>query len=122
MRDLDGPHWFPGLIGPDGRLTCFCKGGDNGAALAEQKKARKQSADQFAQQMRITEKQMELAASVETPQLKPASPVPSMGLDTKEAGWQARRAARRRFGAGRTVFAGESRATPNLGGAVALAA
>lgn len=119
--EFDGPAWFPGLIGAGGRLTCWCKGGDNGAALAEQKKARKQSANQFAEQMRLAEKQMALSAEITTPEIKPASPVPSMGVDTKEAGWQARRASRRRFGTGRTVFAGES-ATPSLGGAVALAA
>ena len=104
MIEFDGPHFEPGLIGPDGRLTRFCKGSDNSAAIKEQKAARKQSAQQFATQM------------------LPASPVPVMGMDTKEAGRNLRRQSRRRFGAGKTVFAGESVGAPSLGGAVALAA
>ncbi len=122
MRDFDGPHFEPGLIGPDGRLTRFCKGGDNSAAIAEQKKARRQSAQQFEQQMMLAERQFKASQEIKTPEILPASPVPFQGIDTREAGRNMRRQARRRFGAGKTVFAGESRATPALGGAVALAA
>lgn len=125
MREFDGPHFEPGLIGPDGRLTRWCKGGDNGAAIAEQKKARRQSQMQFAEQMKIAERQFEASQQIQTPEILPASPVPYQGMDTREAGRNSRRAARRRFGPGRTVYAGESgggRMTPALGGAVALAA
>lgn len=123
MREFDGPHWEPGLIGPDGRLTRFCKGGDNQAAVEESKKSRRQSALQFQQQMRLSERQFKASQEIAVPEMLPASPVPSQGADTKEAGRIYSRQARRRFGAGRTVFAGESGGmAPKLGGAVALAA
>jgi hypothetical protein len=101
-------------------LTRFCKGADNSGAVEEQKKARRQSAFQFQQQMKLAEKQFADSQEIKTPELLPASPVPSQGIDTGEAGRFMRRRARRRFGAGKTVFAGES--APSLGGAVALAA
>ena len=122
MRDCDGPHFEPGLVDARGRLTRWHKGGDNSAAIAESKKARRQSQVQFRQQMALAEKQMAAAAEIQTPEILPASPVPSMGIDTKEAGRNLRRAQSRRF---RTVYAGEGgggRMTSTLGGAVPLAA
>jgi len=121
MTEFDGPHFEPGLFGPGGRLTRFYKGGDNGAAIAEQKRARKQSAQQFATQMQFAQEQLKASKEVKIPEAKPASPVPSMGIDTKSAGRDFRRNARRRF---KTVYAGGGGATPapSLGGAVALAA
>lgn len=122
MHDFDGPHWSPGTIGPDGRLSRFHKGGDNGAALAEQKKARRQSQQQFTQQMQVMRDQMKAAEGFEIPKALPVAPPAYAGADVVNAGRDMRRASRRRFGAGRSVFAGESKAAPVLGGAVPLAA
>ena len=120
MTEFDGPHFEPGLIGPDGRLTRFCKGADNSAATKEMERGRKQQARQFAETMRTSEQQLKASQSIQIPEAKPASPVPSMGIDTKSAGRDFRRNARRRF---KTVYAGSGGApAPSLGGAVALAA
>lgn len=100
------------------RITHVFKGGGSGAAVAEQKKARKTSEKQFKKQMKEMEKQREAAESVKTPRFLPAAPAASMSEDVDEAGRDLRRRNRRRFGVGQTTLAGESQSV--LGGAVPL--
>lgn len=51
MEDFDGPHYEPGLIGPDGRLTRLHKGKANkqAAAIAQQSAAAQAEASRAAQ-------------------------------------------------------------------------
>lgn len=118
-----GPHFEPGMIGPSGRLTRWHKGANQEAALREQRLGREQSARQHAESLRFAQQQLEMSKSIEIPEYKPPAPPAAAGVDAIEAGREYRRNQRRRFGAGRSVFAGETRyQRPALGGAVQLAA
>lgn len=99
----------------DALMRCF-KGADQGAAIKEQKLAREQSAQQFAEQMGLMKQQYVDAQKVKTPTYAPASPTASNSPDAYMAGIEARRRQQRRFGSAATVL------TPVLGGARPLAA
>jgi hypothetical protein len=123
-HSCDGPYFEPGLIGANGRLARLHKGANQEAALREQRLGRELSAKQHAESMQLARQQMEMSKQIEIPEYKPPSPPTSVGVDAIEAGRDYRRNTRRRFGAGRSVFAGESPKyqRPALGGAVQLAA
>jgi hypothetical protein len=123
MDTYGGPHFEPGLIGPNGRLARLHKGANQEAALREQRLGREQSARQFAESMRRADQQLELSKSITIPEYKPPAPPAAVGIDAIEAGRGYRRNARRRFGVTRSIQAGETRyQRPALGGAVQLAA
>lgn len=95
------------------------KGGGSGAALAEQKKARQESARQFAwtksfqsAQMKMAKQQADAAASYQIP-TPPAAPTTD-SLTTDAAGLEMARNAKRRFGIQKTIVAGETY-RPTLG-------
>lgn len=111
--DFGGPAWAPDMILPNGRLARLCKGGSSDAAVAEQRKAREQSAAQFAEQMGLMKQQYEDAQKVKTPVYAPAAPVASGGPDSYLAGLEARRVAAKRFGSAATVL----KPLPAMGGA-----
>ena len=73
------------------------KGGGNGAAIAEQKAAREQSAEQFKIQMAMMLKQQKEAANIQTPTILPAAPPARTDEQTVEAARDQSRNARRRF-------------------------
>lgn len=115
--DFGGPHWAPDLFLPNGRLARFCKGADQGAAIAEQRKAREQSAAQFAEQMGLMRQQYQDAQKVKPVTYAPAAPPAAASPDVYRAGMEARRRQQRRFGSAATVLN-----HPVMGGAVPLAA
>jgi hypothetical protein len=115
-----GPHYEPDLFAIPFRLGRLCKGGGSDAAIKEQRLAREQSAKQFAEQMGLMRQQQEAASKIRTPQYLPSAPAPSGGMDSYQAGRDAMRVARRRFGSAATVLSPSYR--PALGGAVPLAA
>lgn len=119
MIDCDG-YIFPGTRRPwherDAAWRCHKGGADQGAAIKEQRLAREQSAQQFAEQMGLMKQQYTDAQKVKTPTYAPASPVSSNSPDAYMAGLEARRRQQRRFGSAATVL------TPVLGGARPLAA
>ncbi len=94
------------LVGPDGRLSRLCKGGDNGAAAAAEA-ARLESQRQFELSMKLQKQQMRLAASSRSPEFSPASPPLAASSETAEAGLNRKRQVQRRFGTSQTILAGE---------------
>lgn len=118
-EDFGGPAWSPDLFLPNGRLARLHKGGGNGAAIEEQRAARLQSAAQFKEQMALMRQQYEDAQKVKTPAYVPASAPQEGSPDVVNAGMEMRRRMQRRFGSAATRM---YRPTPQLGGAVPLAA
>lgn len=116
--DCGGPHFEPGLVDCRGRLIRLHKGGDNGAAIREQKLARQQSAKQFAIQMELMAKQAAMAASVKTPVILPAAPPQQTSDATLEAARDQRRQAGRRFSFSSARMAGSQGS--KLGGSMVL--
>lgn len=95
------------------------KGGGSGAAIKEQKKARQESARQFAwtqkfqaQQMKLAKGQAEAAANYQVATPPPAPTTDSLTTDT--AGLEIARQNKRRFGLSKTTYAGETY-RPTLG-------
>lgn len=120
MIDSDG-FTSPGARRPlHDRDACFrChKGTDSGAAVAEQRAARLQSAQQFAEQMGLMRQQYADAQKVKTPKYSPAAPAASNSPDVYAAGLEMRRRMQRRFGSAATNLV----PFPGMGGAVPLAA
>lgn len=101
----------------EARFRCF-KGADNGAAIAEQRAARLQSASQFAEQMGLMRQQYADAQKVKTPKYAPAAPAAAGNSDVYTAGLEMRRRMSRRFGSAATNLV----PSPSLGGAVPMAA
>ena len=99
------------------------KSPDNSAAIKERKAARVQSQKQFEVQMRMMKAQAEAAASIKTPTFRPASPLAQASPDVLEAGLEAKRRQKRRFGVQRTVMRGTAKlgSSPALGGATQAA-
>lgn len=101
-------------------------GGNNSEAIAEQRKAREQSAKQFALQMKMMKQQAEMASSVEAPVILPAAPPQRTNEQTVEAGRDQARTAKNRFSFAAARMAGSSKATlgqsTTLGGFKAAAA
>lgn len=81
------------------------KGASGGAAIREQRLAREQSAQQFAQQMALQQKQFDAAQAIKPVTFAPASPLATGEPDTYNAGLDAKRAQRRRFGPSATRIA-----------------
>lgn len=97
------------------------KGGGNGAAIEEQRKAREQSAQQFAIQMKMMQQQAKMASQVKTPTILPAAPPQRTDEQTIEAARDQKRNAGRRFSFASTRMAGASEgrtlgASTTLGG------
>jgi hypothetical protein len=107
----------------EGCTRCY-KGGGSGAAVAEQRLAREQSAAQFREQMALMRQQYEDSKKVKTPVYAPASPAVRAGAEVYAAGMQARIRQQRRFGSAATrlfrPLAGG--ATPPAGGLASVAA
>ncbi len=95
-----------------------CKGGDNGAAIKEQRLAREQSAKQFKVQMMMMARQAEAAASVKTPQILPAAPPQQTNDATIEAARDQKRNSARRFSFNSARMAGSN--ANKLGGSTVL--
>jgi len=117
--DFGGPHFEPGLVDARGRLTRLCKGGDNGAALQEQRLAREQAAKQFKIQMMMMARQAEMAAAVKPPVILPAAPPQQTSDATLEAARDQKRNAGRRFSFSSARMAG-SNGAQKLGGSMVL--
>lgn len=97
------------------------KGGGNGAAIEEQRKAREQSAQQFALQMKMMQQQAKMASQVETPTILPAAPPQRTDEQTIEAARDQSRNAKRRFSFNSARMAGATQpqalgASTTLGG------
>lgn len=104
----------------DALFRCH-KGADSGAAIKEQALARQLSAAQFKEQMALMREQYADSKAIKPPTYAPAAPLPTASPDAYNAGLDAQRAARRRFGAAATnLSAGPVR--PTLGGAAVMAA
>jgi hypothetical protein len=101
-------------------IRCF-KGADNGAAIKEQRLAREQSAAQFKEQMALMRQQYEDAQKVKPPVYAPAAPLASASPDAYNAGLDAQRAAKRRFGSAATNLSA-LRYRPAAAGPVSLTA
>lgn len=109
MHDICGPHFEPGLIGPDGRLTRFHKGA-KAPQQSSQSKRNERLQEQLMRQQLASAKNFEMPEIPQAAPLLPAPPPPSAtSADTIEAARDMRRQANRRTSAGRsTIFAGET--------------
>jgi hypothetical protein len=122
MNDLPdtfgGPHFDPGLIGPDGRLSRLHKGapkpkGPSASQIALEKKQAELADAQLAEMER-----QRLQPTPEAPKPLPPLPPPSStgAADEEQAAADARRKAAKRMAPGRsTIFAGETSGS-SLGG------
>jgi hypothetical protein len=102
----------------DAAMRCY-KGADTSAAVKEQQLARQQSAAQFKEQMALMRQQYADAQNVKPPVYAPAAPVANGSPDVYDAGLEARRAAKRRFGSAATNL---TPGRPLTGGTVPLGA
>lgn len=120
--DFGGPHYESGLIDANGRMTRLCKGGNQDAAIAEQRAARAQSAGQFKIQMQMMAAQAKAAAQVKVPVIRPADPPAQTSDATIEAARDQKRQAGRRFGFASARMAGSNSlgSQPVLGGGYQL--
>lgn len=114
---LGGPHFEPGMIGPDGRLSRLHKGAKKQKPSASQVALEKKQAQLADAQLADMERQR-LQPTPEAPKPLPAiaPPTATGAADEDQAAADARRKALRRFSPGRaTIFAGETGGTA-LGG------
>lgn len=109
--DMEGisPYWSNDLIGVNGKLARLHKGG-SGAATAEARKGREQSAAQFAEQMALMKRQQTQAEAqqeqaIEASKRPVSEPAPTtLSADTASAATAARRAASKRKGMAYSLF------------------
>lgn len=118
MIESDGFNSPP----PWGTLEAFCRrykdgGGGNAGALEEQRKAREQSASQFAQSLAFQKQQYKDAQKIKAPEYFPPSAGATNSSDVYTQGIEARKRAQRRFGSDKTALN-----YPVLGGATPVAA
>ena len=113
-----GPHFDPGLIGPDGRLSRLHKGASKpkepSRAQIELEKTQQRLADEQLAEM----ERQRLMPTPEAPKPLPPLPPPSStgAADEEQAAADARRKALKRMSPGRsTIFAGETSGS-SLGG------
>jgi len=92
-------------------------GGNNDAAIAEQKAARKQSADQFAVSTALQLKQMQAAANVKPVTINPTAAPQTTDQNTLDQRREVARQSNRRFSYQSTMGAA---GTQTLGGATAF--
>ncbi|HEY1081758.1 MAG TPA: hypothetical protein VGE29_05820 [Prosthecobacter sp.] len=105
MDTFGGPHFDPGLIGPNGKLSRLHKGsgGDGGM-----KKMMAQSERHFQQQLAMMREQAE-RVSPAAPKFDPQAAGPGQSAaEVADAQDQARRDAAKRRGSRQSILAGEN--------------
>lgn len=123
MDFIPGPHFEPGLIGPDGRLVRLHKGAKAPQQTSQQKRNERLQEQLLRKQLKESQN-FEMPELPAAPPVLPAPPPPTAtSADTVEAGRYARRQAGKRTSAGRsTIYAGETGGyrTASLGGGKSL--
>ncbi|MBB5037430.1 hypothetical protein [Prosthecobacter dejongeii] len=105
MHHEFGPHFEPGLVGPNGRLARFHKGGGGDGGL---KRMMAQNERHFQQQLALMREQANKNVPT-APKFDPSAAAPNQSrADIAEAEDQARRDAARRRGERAAILAGES--------------
>lgn len=114
----DGPAFFPGIVGPNGRLAFLCKGGGSAQASKDAAAARRQSLMFHRENMKLSRQQMRMAAAANKPiEYLPGAAQATASVDQAAAGLDYRRKAAKRFGTSSTIMAAGS----GIGGSTALA-
>lgn len=114
MDDFLGIHFDPDLVGPDGRLTRFHKGGARGPSKT-QKKAEALQVKVLQGQLAQLEKASKEKIHVPEPPPPPPPPPQRSSFEVDQASTTARRDRQRRRGISSTILAGE---TGGYGGAL----